>query len=107
MKSVPAHFEKYIFVCENKRDEGKCCSSDGSEIRQLLKQRVKDLGLQRKIRISRSGCLDVCAEGPNVLVEPDHVWHQHVGTSDVGAIIDRTVKSLKASHSSIDLHAKK
>ena len=68
--SAPA-FQKYIFVCENEREEGRCCSPDGTKLRELLKQKVKELGLSKIIRVSRAGCLDVCSEGPNVLLMPD------------------------------------
>ncbi len=84
--SVPL-FQKYIFVCENKRPEGDCCSEAGAKIRELLKEKVKQRGLSKKIRVSRSGCLDVCSEGPNVLLMPDNIWFKRVTENDLEEIL--------------------
>ena len=81
-------FQKYIFVCENKREEGACCARAGERIRELLKDAVKEKGLASKIRVSRSGCLDVCEEGPNVILMPDNVWFKKVTVGDIERIIE-------------------
>ena len=36
--------------------------------------RVKALGFSRRVRVSKSGCQDLCAKEPNVMVFPDYVW---------------------------------
>ena len=91
--SAPA-FQKYIFVCENERAEGRCCSPDGSKLRELLKQKVKERGLSEKIRVSRSGCLDVCSEGPNVLLMPDNLWFKHVDEASIDEILKKAEAGL-------------
>ena len=88
MKVSKPVFEKYIFVCENEREAGDCCSAQGKIIREKLKQLVKEKGLSKKIRVSRAGCLDVCSEGPNVLVMPDNIWFKGVTESDIPGIIE-------------------
>ncbi|PIQ86202.1 MAG: ferredoxin [Candidatus Omnitrophica bacterium CG11_big_fil_rev_8_21_14_0_20_45_26] len=93
--SQPA-FEKYIFVCENERPDGRCCGRLGSEIRDLLKQIVRERGLARKIRVSRTGCLDVCQQGPNVLIMPDNIWYKQVTIHDVNRILDDALKGLSS-----------
>ena len=87
MESLKPAFEKYVFVCENQRREGACCGRQGESIREKLKTRIRELGLAGKIRVSRSGCLDVCAEGPNVLLMPDNVWFKRVGDTDIDDLI--------------------
>jgi predicted metal-binding protein len=89
METVKASFKKYLFVCENKRDEGACCGAPGERLREKLKAAVQEKGLSRFIRVSRSGCLDVCAEGPNVLLMPDNIWFKHVSENDVEEIIEK------------------
>jgi (2Fe-2S) ferredoxin len=42
-----------------------------------------------KIRVSKSGCLDVCEEGANVLITPDNLWLHHVELSDVTGILEK------------------
>ncbi len=88
--SKPA-FLKYIFVCENERAEGDCCAPEGIRLREILKGEVKKRGLSKKIRVSRSGCLDVCEEGPNVLLMPDNVWFKRVTENDAHEIIKRAI----------------
>ncbi len=66
----------------------------GTKIRELLKEKVKQKGLSKQIRVSRSGCLDVCSEGPNVLVMPDNVWFKKVRIEDADAIIQQAMGSV-------------
>jgi len=88
MKISKTPYEKYILVCENQRDDGtKCCGVQGTAIRELLKQTVKERGLAKKIRVSKSGCLDLCSQGPSVLLTPDHTWFQEVTPKDVDFIL--------------------
>lgn len=61
----------------------------GVKIREELKKAVKERGLERTIRVSRTGCLDVCSEGPNVLLMPDNVWFKRVSKNDVEEILDQ------------------
>ena len=91
--SAPA-FRKYIFVCENERAEGRCCAPEGSRLRELLKEKVNGRGLSEKVRVSRSGCLDVCAQGPNVLLMPDNLWFKRVAESDVDEIIEVSLRGV-------------
>ena len=94
MQSSAPAFRKYIFVCENEREEGRCCSPAGTRLRELLKGEVRRRGLSEKIRVSRSGCLDVCGEGPNVLLMPDDVWFKHVDEKDIDAILKKAEEGL-------------
>lgn len=93
-EQTPA-FQKYIFVCENVRKDGVCCMPEGERIREELKSRVKASGLSSKIRVSRAGCLDVCGQGPNVLVMPDDRWYSGVAVQDVEAILAQTLRGVR------------
>ncbi len=90
MELSRSEFKKYLFICENERAEGGCCMPGGAAIREALKAKVKAMGLDRKIRVSRSGCLDLCSEGPSVLLMPDNVWFKRVAEKDTDAIIERS-----------------
>ncbi len=84
-------FEKHIFVCENKREPGHprgCCSEKGSiAIRKKFKERLKELGLNTKVRANVAGCLDACEFGITVVVYPEQVWYGGVRSEDVEEII--------------------
>jgi len=84
-------FEKHIFICENKRPDGHprgCCAEKGSaEIRELLKSRLKELGLNSEIRANGAGCLDACEFGTSMVIYPEQVWYGGVKKEDVEEII--------------------
>lgn len=95
-KAVP-HLEKYVFVCENKKEAGIFCGDTGEKIRTLLRDAVKARGLQGRIRVSKSGCLGACAEGPNVFVMPDSVWFKQVQPGDAEKILNEIISRMKPS----------
>ncbi len=85
-------FEQHIFVCTNQREPGHprgSCNADGSgELHQLFKAGVSRRGLKGKVRANKSGCLDQCEHGPNVVVYPEAVWYGNVTATDVDEILD-------------------
>lgn len=90
-KAVP--FEKTIFVCTNKREGGRvACANegrDGEAICESLKHAVKHAGLKGKVRVARSGCLDLCEKGPNLFVYPDGEWVSGASLADVPALVEK------------------
>ncbi len=92
--TLPYH--KILFVCVNKREPNAiCCAHRESEsIAAALKARVKELGLSREVRVSKSGCQDLCAKGPNVMMFPDAVWYHGVTRDDVERIVQDAVKGI-------------
>lgn len=92
-------FEKHIFICENKRPpddpRGCCFDKGGSEIREVFKKRIAELGLKVKVRANSSGCLDACEFGPTIVVYPEQIWYGKVKIDDVEEIIQSHVISNK------------
>ena len=88
-------FEKHIFVCENVRPKDHprgCCSEKGSkELRQILKKRLKELGLNTEVRANAAGCLDACEYGITVLVYPEQIWYGGVTENDIDEIIQKHI----------------
>jgi (2Fe-2S) ferredoxin len=84
-------YEKHIFICENKRPDGHprgCCKDKlGSEIKEKFKNRLKELGLNSKVRANTSGCLDACEFGPVIVIYPEQIWYGRVSLDDVEEII--------------------
>lgn len=93
-RGVPRH-QKYLFVCENARAEGACCMPEGEALREKLKEAVKDRKLSSRVRVSRAGCLDLCADGPNVLLMPDNRWFSKVSVDDVDRIVEEIRRGLE------------
>ncbi len=96
MESAQSPYLKHIYICLNQRPAGEaCCAArDGEAIKEKLKAYVKANGLKGTVRISGSGCMDLCAQGPNVMVEPDHQWYRQVSLEDVDRIIEEHLAPL-------------
>ena len=88
-------FEKHIFICENKRPEGHprgcCAEKNSSEIKELFKKRIKELGLNTVVRANSAGCLDACEHGVTVVVYPEQIWYGKVTINDVEEIIQEHI----------------
>ena len=88
--------KRYLFVCINRRAEdnpkGCCAAKDSEEVYRALKEEVAARGLAKlQARVCTSSCLDQCATGVTVLVEPDHVFYERVTIADVPDIVDALV----------------
>lgn len=89
-----APFDKHLFICGNRRDDGHprgCCDPAGNEA--LHKAFKKALALRgvKRVRANKSGCLDQCEKGPSVVVYPDAVWYGGVTVADVETIVDEHI----------------
>ena len=91
-----AQRRRYLFVCINRRPDDNpkgCCAAKGSEeVYKALKAEVAACGLAMlEARVCTSSCLDQCATGISVLVEPDHFFYGRVTIADVPEIVDGLV----------------
>lgn len=72
-------YRYHVFCCTNKRptghERGCCIDRGGGEIREYMKKRCKELGIEG-VRINAAGCLDRCEEGPVMVVYPEGVWYK-------------------------------
>jgi sirohydrochlorin cobaltochelatase len=77
---IHAHrpLRKHVLVCTNAdcADRGSLALVD--ELRRLL----KEAGLDRDIRVTRTGCMGRCGEGPTLVVYPDGIWYRGVKRED-------------------------
>ncbi len=88
--------KRYLFVCINRRGEdnpkGCCAAKDSEEVYKALKEEIAARGLAKlEARVCTSSCLDQCATGVTVLVEPDHFFYGRVTVADVPEIVDGLV----------------
>jgi (2Fe-2S) ferredoxin len=91
-----SYYERHIFFCLNKRDNGEACCSDHAPQAAFdrCKARVKAEGLAGKggVRVNKAGCLDRCAGGPVAVVYPEAVWYSFVDADDIDEIVDEHLK---------------
>lgn len=90
----PQPYIRQIHVCINNRNgESPSCGYSGSEeIVEELRKVTKERNLKGKIRVVRSGCLDVCAFGPNMMIWPEGLWYMKVTKEDVPQIVEQYMK---------------
>jgi (2Fe-2S) ferredoxin len=68
---------KHIFICADS-EKGACCSPEaGNASWKFLKQRLKELKIDREVYRSKADCLRICAAGPVAVVWPDGVWYHN------------------------------
>ena len=91
MKNESVPFKKTVFVCVNAREGGRVACGNagrgGLELCEALKLGVKRLGLKGKVRVARTGCLDLCEQGPNVFLYPDGRWLSELKPGDADGIL--------------------
>lgn len=90
-----SYYKKHVFICTNKRDNGRQCCADNNaiELCHYAKAKIKALQQQGKgkIRINNAGCLDRCSEGPTLVIYPDNIWYHYQTQADIDEIIEQHV----------------
>ncbi|HLO79157.1 MAG TPA: (2Fe-2S) ferredoxin domain-containing protein [Magnetospirillum sp.] len=85
------YFRLHAFICTNRRPDGHrrgSCAARGSEpLRDYLKARTKELGLD-DVRINSAGCLDRCELGPVMVIYPEGIWYSFHTHEDIDEILE-------------------
>jgi len=64
-----------------------CTSSQSIVIYDDLIEEIAKLGLEKEIKIVKTGCFGLCQKGPIIAVHPDKVFYCHVTPEDVKEIV--------------------
>lgn len=82
----------HIFVCsnvrENRPDNPGCGAKGGEAMKAVLKQEIKARGWKGKVRVSTTGCMGLCATGPNILLHPQEIHFSGVTRDDLETILE-------------------
>ena len=86
-----APYACHVFVCTNDRkgERKSCADGNSQQVRKALKQEVSSRGWKKYVRVSQSGCLGLCAKGPNVIIYPQKIWFSEVSPEDVPLITEK------------------
>ena len=75
----PTH-DRRVYICFN----GNCASRDLAQsvydrLVQLTEEHhLNDFESPTSLKCKLAGCLNICANGPTLIVLPDRVWYHHV-----------------------------
>ena len=83
-KEAQAKFENRIVVCTGTA----CHAAQSEQVLESLEAEVKQRGLTKRCAVSAGGCRGLCAAGPMVTLEPEHVLYQGVKPDDAATILD-------------------
>ncbi len=97
MKEEISPYQCHIFVCVNDRAGARksCADGENAALRNFLKNKVKDRGWSGRVRVSGSGCLGLCAKGPNVILYPQKVLFSNVSADDAEDILEKVAEFLE------------
>ena len=87
----------HVFVCTNDRGGARisCADNNSPLIKAKLKDTINQKSWKGKIRVSTSGCLGLCANGPNVMICPQKIWFSKVFPDGLGVIVS-TIERIMA-----------
>ena len=82
-------YQCHLFVCAKTRGgEQKACGDEGTpDLKAAIKAEIKNRGWKGIVRVSDSGCLGVCASGPNIMVYPQQIWFSGVMPGNLPEIL--------------------
>jgi (2Fe-2S) ferredoxin len=84
----------HILVCNSFRvagdAQGACNKKGAAGLLQYITEEATDRGLD--VAVSTTGCLNVCSEGPVIVIHPNNLWYGKVETE---AAIDEILDALE------------
>ncbi len=73
-----------------------CTSSGSAQIIECFEQKIKEAGLEKEVKVVRTGCFGLCEAGPVVIVYPEGTFYSRVKVEDVDEIVSEHL--LKGRH---------
>ena len=64
-----------------------CTSSGSAQLIQRFEEKLKENGLEKEVKVIRTGCFGLCEAGPVVIVYPDGTFYSHVKPEMVPRIV--------------------
>ena len=77
-------FRSQVLICG-----GTGCTSSGSpELIRLFEEKIKEAGLEKEVKVVRTGCFGLCEMGPIVIVYPEGAFYSHIKAENVEEIVN-------------------
>ncbi len=83
---VHAHkpLAKHVLVCGN----ADCADRGGIALIGSMRRVIRKAKREQDIRVTRTGCMGRCGEGPTVAVYPDGIWYRGVQVADADELVE-------------------
>ncbi len=83
--------EYHILVCNSFRvagdAQGACNKKGAADLLQYIQEEAVDRGLD--VAVTSTACLNVCAQGPVMVVQPNNYWYGDVDSEEkIDSILD-------------------
>ena len=65
-----------------------CSSSNSGEIIKEFEKQLAEKGLDKEVKVVRTGCFGLCQAGPVVIVYPEGAFYSHMTVENVSRIVD-------------------
>ena len=76
-------YRSHVLVCG-----GTGCTSSGSaKLIERFEEQLKEKGLDKEVKVIRTGCFGLCEAGPVVIVYPEGTFYSRVKAEDVDEIV--------------------
>ncbi len=76
-------FRSHVLVCGGTG----CTSSESPKIMDKFVEEISNAGLDKEVKVVRTGCFGLCEAGPVVIVYPEGCFYSRVKVSDVPEIV--------------------
>ena len=88
-------YRAHVLVCG-----GTGCSSSGSAtLIERFNEKIAENGLEKEVKVIRTGCFGLCEAGPVVIVYPDGTFYSRVKPENVDEIVtEHLLKGRKVEH---------
>lgn len=77
-------FRSHVLICGGTG----CTSSSSDKIHAKMDEKLIELGLEKEVKVVRTGCFGLCEAGPIVVVYPEGAFYSHVKIEDVDRICE-------------------
>ncbi len=83
-----------------------CTSSGSAQLIQRFEEKIQEAGLEKEVKVVRTGCFGLCEAGPVVIVYPEGTFYSRVKVEDVDEIVsEHLLKGRKVQHLVYSDHA--
>ena len=76
-----------------------CTSSGSAQLIERFEEQLKEKGIDKEVKVIRTGCFGLCEAGPVVIVYPEGTFYSRVKVEDVDEIVsEHLLKGRKVQH---------